>query len=208
MSSPDQLLKLLRALPSENFQYEVDFTRQVVPRLTSILGYGEAETFYEYGGRDYRADVVVSSSIESKPWIVIELKKGRPRNVGDWVCQVQRYLTAFDCRLGVLLSPELLLIIEAGKTWNYELSSLTFEQSIEIQGKLARNLQVTSRIEKLPATDGLSYLIKKVEVATTNVEKGRSLEAVARLLFASVPALICNYANLQTRSIWLSSTTH
>ncbi len=200
MSQHESLLEILRSLPSENFQFEIDFIRKVVPRLTSILGYSEGETFYEYGGREYRADVVLAKSIESRPWIVIELKKGKPRNTGDWVFQVKRYLDSFNCKLGVVLSPQLLIIIDSSNTQEYDLNDLTPQKIIEIQAKLSRIAQNTPLSDTAPQKNRLGDLIERVERAETNDQKGKSLEEVTRFLFASTPELRCKYANLHTKS--------
>lgn len=200
MSTEETLLTLLHSLSSQAFENEIDFTREVVPHFVRLLGFGEAETFYEYGGADrYRADVVLSRSIASRPWIVIELKKSSPRNVGDWVYQVKRYLNAFNCCLGVVLSPELLLIIEPDGTKRYELRSIDNAQVQEIFHLLGRKFQPLNDDDELPHGK-LVELVEAVEAATTNETKGKTLESLANFLFNSVASLKCKYANLQTRS--------
>jgi hypothetical protein len=194
------LLNLLHSLPDQAFERELDFTRKVVPRLVAVLGYGESETFYEYGADGYRADVVLSNSIDSKPWIVIELKRGKATNVGDWIYQVKRYLKAFDCAAGVIVSPDLLIIISGEKEKRFDLRSITVEQAGEILQSLHRNAQPPSLTDKPSPHGKLVDLIEGVEQAATNDEKGRSLEALARFLFNSTPSLHCKYTNLQTRS--------
>ena len=200
MTTEDSLLTLLQSLPSQTFENELDFTRTVVPHFVRLLGFDEGETFYEYGGADrYRADVVLSRSIASRPWIVIELKKSSPRNVGDWVYQVNRYLNAFDCRLGVVLSPELLLLIEPTGIKRYELRSIDNTQVQEIRRSLERQIQPLIDDDE-PPHGKLVELVEAVEAATTNESKGKTLESLAKFLFNSVPSLTCKYANLQTRS--------
>jgi hypothetical protein len=66
-----KLSDLLHGLPNETPDNESDFMRKIIPRLVQILDYAESETFYDYGGKRIRADVVLSSSIESKHWIVL-----------------------------------------------------------------------------------------------------------------------------------------
>lgn len=194
------LLDLLRSLPDQAFEHELDFTRKVVPRLVAVLGYGESETFYEYGADRYRADVVLSSSIASKPWVVIELKKGKAKNVGDWIYQVKRYLEEFDCAAGMVVSPELLIIVSGDKAKRFDLRSITSEQVGEILQALHRSAQPSSLTDEPSPHGMLVDLIEGIEQAATNDEKGRSLEALAQFLFDSVPSLNCKYANLQTRS--------
>lgn len=199
MATEDTLLALLLSLPDQAFENELDFTRKVVPHFVRLLGFDEAETFYEYGGADrYRADVVLSRSITSRPWIVVELKRSRPRNVGDWVYQVKSYLNAFNCRIGVVLSPELLLVIEPGGTKRYELRSINSAQVQEILRALGRQVQPLTDDE--PRHGKLVELVEAVDEATTNDAKGKTLESLANFLFNSVPSLKCKYANLQTRS--------
>lgn len=194
------LLSLLRSLPDQAFEHELDFTRKVVPRLVAILGYGESETFYEYGAARYRADVILSSSIASKPWIVIELKKRKAINIDDWIYQVRHYLEIFDCATGVVVSPELIIIISVDTEKRFDLRSLTSEQAGEIFQSLHRSAQPPSLTDELFPHGKLVDLIEGVEQAASNDEKGKSLEALARFLFDSVPSLNCKYPNLQTRS--------
>jgi hypothetical protein len=198
--SREQLRDLLHGLPNETFEHESDFTRKVIPRLAQILNYAELETFYDYGGKRYRADVVLSSSIESKPWVVLELKKTKPINIGDWIYQARRYLDAFDCHIGVVVSPEILVIISGKEVKRFDLRALTAEQSEEILRVLERNAQPSLLPDKAPTHGVLVDLIESVERTETNEEKGKSLEALARFLFDSVPPLRCKYSNLQTRS--------
>lgn len=195
-----ELGAVLHGLPNEIFENEIDFTRKVIPRLVRALDYDEPETFYEYGGHRLRADVVLSKSIDSKPWIVLELKRGKPRDVADWIYQVRRYLDAFDCGIGAVISPELLILITHQEDKHFDLRALTSEQVAEIFRVLERKAQPSSVPHKAPGNKGLVDLIESTERAVGNDEKGKSFEALARFLFDSVPSLRCKYSNLRTRS--------
>ncbi|SFQ16861.1 restriction endonuclease [Variovorax sp. 770b2] len=198
--SGKQLRDLLRDLPNRSFETEADFAREIIPRLTQILDYGEQETFYEYGGSRMRADIALADSIESKPWVVIELKNRKPKNIGDWIFQVRRYLNAFDCHMGVVFSPDILILVSEKKEWRFDLQALSSEQANEIVYVLERNLQTPSPPSKVSVHLALVDLIETVEKAETNEKKGKSLENLARFLLENTPSLRCKYQNLQTRS--------
>jgi Restriction endonuclease len=200
MPIEESLHALLRSLPEQSFDSEVEFARKVIPQLTQLLGYRESETFYEYGADRYRADVVLSSSRDSRPWIVIELKRLKAINVGDWVYQVERYLDAFHCPVGVIISPELLVLVSAEQSKRFDLRSLNANQSLEILQFLRRSAQPSIQASSGATTGTLVDLIEAVESATTNDEKGKALESLAKFLFDSVPSLHCKYRNLRTRS--------
>lgn len=200
MPNDESLLKLLQTLPEQSFDNEADFARNVVPQFAKLLGYQEFETFYEYGADRYRADVVLASSIDSKPWIVIELKRRKAINVADWIYQVKRYLNAFDCPTGVIISPDLIVLVSAGQSKKFDLRAISATQSHEILQCLARSAQPIARAPALQTSGTLIDLIENVESATTNDEKGKTLESLAQFLFDSVPSLRCKYRNLQTRS--------
>ncbi len=200
MHQHESLIRLLRSLPGTSFLNEAEFIRYVMPALTAILGYRETEVFYEYGGRNLRADAVFAQSVDSIPWLVVELKMGPASRPDDWVYQIKRYLAEFSCDQGIVLSPSLLITIDARKAKKFELATLTDEQGSEILRMLARDKQGASVMKPAAPLGKLGELIEKVECASTNDEKGKSLEAVARLLVSSLPALKCKYSNLQTRS--------
>lgn len=200
MSKEDRLLALLQSLPNQSFKHELDFTRKIVPQFLDLLGYAETETFYEYKAGQYRADVVLSSSIISRPWIVLEVKNYKSRNVADWLYQLKRYLEIINCRVGVVLSPELLFFVKGEKVKRFDLRSLSLEQVREIMGLFARDIQTQTTNNQASLQGKLVELLAAVEEATTNEKKGRTLEALAQFLFNAVPSLNCKYANLQTRS--------
>lgn len=202
--SREAMHSLLRRLPNEKFDREIEFTRAVVPSLARILDYAEDETFYEYGREvgtnRYRADVVMSSSIESAPWVVLEIKGRHAHSTRDWISQVRRYLKAFGCRTGVVVSPETLILVSDEDEKYFDLRALSSAHAEEIVCALERNAQSPSTREEPLGRRELVDLIECVETSRTNDEKGKSLEALARFLFNSVPQLRCKYSNLQTRS--------
>lgn len=193
--------RLLRELPTTPGENEVDFTRLVVPQLAKILGYSEAETFYEYraGEANRRADVVFTQAIGNRPWLVLEIKRGRARNIGDWVYQVRGYMSALDCPIGVVISPSLVILVTADNVERFEISSITREEADKIFAALDRH--------DLQSTDGLRdernhliEMIESVEGAVTNESKGKSLERLASWLCDGTPSLRSKYRNLITRS--------
>lgn len=196
----EKLQRLLHGLATEAFENELEFTRRVIPSLTEALDYDEQETFYQLGKDRYRADVVLSKSIVSKPWVVIEVKRARPRNLSDWIYQLRRYLNAFDCDMGVVISPTVLILASNEHSKSFDLRTITPEQAEEILLALDRHSQRTVPVTE-PLTRGtLIGLIESVESAETNQAKGRSLEELAQFLFDRTSSLYCKYRNLQTRS--------
>jgi hypothetical protein len=200
MLNEEILLTLLHSLTDSNFQNELDFTQKIVPQFVALLGYGEAETFYDVKMEWNRLDVVLASSITSRPWIIIEVKKDRPKNIGEWAYQLKRYLIASGSPIGVVLSTDLLLLVVDGEEKRFDLRSINMEQVREIFQILARFVQKPS-IDDITSVHGkLVELIESVENASNNEKKGKALENLAQLLFDTVPSLKCKYKNLQTRS--------
>jgi hypothetical protein len=195
-----ELRDLLTGIPDEHFDREIDFIQKVFPRLMNVFDYAEDETFYEYGSGRFRADVVLSGSIEAPPWVVIEVKGHTARNTADWVYQLRRYLDEFGCNKGFVISPELLVLVADDRTERFDLKSLTLEQAEEIFKAIERNAQGQTVSDTIPQRNQLVDLIEAVERAETNKTKGKSLEDLAHFLFESVAALGCKYNNLQTRS--------
>ncbi|WP_169517192.1 restriction endonuclease [Azohydromonas australica] len=178
----------------------MDFTRQVVPEFVSCLGYSEAETFYEFSADRYRADVVLSESVSAVPWIVLEIKRGKPYNVGDWAYQVTRYLEALRCHTGLVLAPNLLILVHQGDVKRYVLRELSHRQTEDLFKIISRHSQSVTPVNKNFETSAFVKLIEAVECAENNDEKGESLERLAQALISSAPPLACKYVNLQTRS--------
>ena len=200
MSPEEELLQLLRDLPGRTFESEFQFTGEVLPALVKQLGYAESETFYQYPAGRWRADVVLSSSFGSTPWVVIELKRSMPTNVGDWVYVLKRYLSALNCEVGVVISPEILILIVGGEARRFDLSLISIEDVREIRAALERSAKPSFPPNPDSHPGKLVELIEAVERAVNTDEKGKSLEALARFLFDSVSSLSPKYSNLQTRS--------
>jgi GTPase Era involved in 16S rRNA processing len=148
----------------------------------------------------WRADVVISQDITTMPWFVIEVKRYFPRNVGDWIYVLKRYLDALNCNIGIVISPRLLILTVDGESQRYDLSQISEAQSKEIYSILHKDNQPSKREKKQELSNKLMKLIEAVECAQTNDEKGKSLEQLAKFLFDNVPSLSCKYLNLFTRS--------
>ena len=200
MSPSDLLLQFLASLPEKSYEHELDFTRDAVPKLVHYLGYSEAETFYDFSIGKHRADVALSNSIDSAPWILVELKRKKSHNLADWVYQLNRNLDALNCQTGFVLSTEILLLSKDRRTTRYQLKEITHQQVENILSVISRASQPDPMPSPTTRERGLAALIDAVEQASSNDEKGRSLELLARTLFDSTPMLGCKYSNLQTRS--------
>lgn len=198
--SQGTLHRVLRRLPQEVFKLESDFARKIIPALTSALDYSENEIFFDYGHGKSRADLAISNSIESKPWVIVEVKNGRTKNPSAWTEQLQSYLREAGSDKGLIVSPEYLIVIDKGIAKQFELGKLTNAEVGEILETLERTAQITSNARIDKTDNKLIKLIENAEAATTNDSKGKSFEALAHYLFSSVPSLICKYSNLSTRS--------
>jgi hypothetical protein len=198
--SRNALYALLRQLPDQVFKRESDFVKTLVPALTAALDYSDEETFYDYGRDRYRADVVIANSIESRPWLVLEIKNGALLKPKDWIRQLHGHLDEFNCDKGIVISPYVLIVILKGIEKHFDLKSLTVEQVEEILLDLERPAQPAPDLLDQRGSNHVVKLIEEAEAATTNETKGKTLEALARFLFNSVPSLYCKYSNLRTRS--------
>lgn len=197
--SKNTLQYLLNDLSGKQFEREIDITEKVVPQLASILGFSEDETFYDFAKGKYRADAVLSKSDDSASRVIIEIKRRRAPNVSDWVYQLRRYLEEFDCETGVLVSPDLVIVISGTEVRRFETRALSTDQTKEIINLLGRS-QYGSDDHKEAPSGTLVKLIEAVESAKTTDEKGSSLERLSYYLLESVPSLTCKYRNLYTRS--------
>lgn len=198
--SAEDLHQLLCSLTSLGVTSEMEFTQKVIPKLVAILGYEKDETFYELKADRWRADVVLSKTISSIPWFVIEVKRGFPKNSGDWVYVLKRYLDALDCNVGIVVSPRLFVLTVDEESIKYDLSSIARKDSDYIYSILKKDNQPSKNEKRQGAANKLLQLIESVELAQTNDEKGKSLEQLARFLLNGLPSLSCKYVNLYTRS--------
>ena len=196
------LYSLLHSLPSQPFEHELEFMRAIIPGFVATLGYAESETFYGYGGGPsrYHVDVALSTSIEATPWVIIEVNTNKSKSVNVAISQLERYLESFKARIGVMLSPELLIIISDNKLKSFDLKAVSIEGTNEIFDALRRGIQSSLSTATPSSHTKLIQLIEGVEQATTNALKGKSLEDLAKLLFESTLSLTCKYTNMQTRS--------
>ena len=197
---PQELQDFLRDIPNQQFDREVDFIQRVLPRLMDIFGYAENETFYDLAKGPLRADAVLSDSIEARPWVVVEVKSGKMPNTAQWTKQLGRYLQEFNCRRGLLISPDLLVLLVDYRSEQFDLKNLNAEESEKIFKAIERSAQRQTSPAAVPQHSPFVDLIEAVEKAQTNADKGKSLEDLARFLFESVAPLKCKYSNLQTRS--------
>ncbi len=203
MSKENQLLEMLRSLPNRSFITEIDFMREVVPNLVSLLGYQETETFYGHSSKQYRADVVMASSVISKPWIIIELKSKKTLKASLAIQQVKQYLKSFNSSIGVILSPASLILIKIKpyeQIFEFNLQTIEIDEINQIFNIISRDTQLLDHIEFEESYGKAVQLIELVEKSITNDEKGKSLENLARFLLESIPSLRCKYPNLETKS--------
>lgn len=198
--SRETLFKVLEQLPQHAAMSESEFTRIAIPALIPALGYSDDEIFFDYGNGKRRADLVLSNSIDSKPWVIFEVKNGRTRDTSSWIQQLNDYLSEFGGNKGVVLSPEILLVIDSGAVKQFELKNLKITEVEEILENLERADQVIPDSNSRTSNTQLIKLIEEAETAKTNDAKGKSFEALAHHLFSSVPSLKCKYRNLNTRS--------
>ncbi|MBF0268776.1 MAG: restriction endonuclease [Alphaproteobacteria bacterium] len=197
--SKKELSDFLHELTEKSYDKEIDFIQSVVPRIAEILNYDENQTFYEYGGR-YRADAVLSKSIETKPWVVLELKRKMPANPGDAIYQLRRYLDEFGCHTGVVLTPKSIIHISGKHQKHYDLQSLSDAEAEDLLKSMVREAQTETLTEKGISETELVKLIEAVEDAKASKEKGETLEKLAAYLFNATPPLSCKFNNLRTRS--------
>ncbi|NGZ88604.1 restriction endonuclease [Duganella aceris] len=198
--SRETLLRVLEQLPHHARMSESEFTRKAIPALISALGYSDDETFFDYGRGKRRADLVVSNSIESKPWVIFEVKSGRTQDISSWIQQLHDYLTEFGGTRGVVVSPEILVVIDRGVVKQFDLNNLAITEAEEILKNLERADQDVPNSGTRIRNIQLIKLIEEAESAKTNDAKGKSFEALGRHLFSCIPSLRCKYSNLNTRS--------
>lgn len=196
----EEFYKLLSSLPTLEGLNEMDFIHHIIPELVSILGYDRNETFYQLKAGQWRTDVVLSQNITSVPWFVIEVKSYFPKDIGDWIYVLKRYLDALDCNVGIVVSPRLFIVTVNDDLQRYDLSKISEAQAQHIYSILCKDNQPLKNENKCENSSKLVRLIESVEYAQTNDEKGKSLELLAKFLFDSVPSLSCKYLNLFTRS--------
>jgi hypothetical protein len=194
------LYNTLHQATERKFDRERDFEASIIPKLVDSLGYSEEETFYQYGMGRYRPDVVLSESITSRPWVIIEIRLDKHRYLDVVIEQVRRYMEVFNCDKGVIISPDLLVVISPKDEKRFNLRELTPSQSEEIVTALFQQEERPAQPSQPLTQSTIVTLIESVENDGTNEQKGSSLEELAQFLFESVPPLRCKYRNLITRS--------
>jgi len=198
------LHNLLTSLPKTTFRSELEIIKKIVPKLAQILGYDEQEIFYDYGRGRLRADAIFSGSIEAAPWIILEIKGLRGGPIADWIDQVRRYLNSFDGRLAIVVSPNTFLLVSNHLEAQFNLRELSINQTEEIlkflEEVFAEEPNNSTTLAKRTLYSSIENLIEAAEVATTNKEKGKTLERLSQFLIDNAPSLSCKYTNLITRS--------
>lgn len=196
--SAGELQRILREIPASAHATELDFTRSIIPQLVSALGYAESETLYEYSVGAMRADVVLAPAVGARPWIVIEIKSSSLRLNEHSLRQLRTYMSALGSPLGMTIGRSQLAVDDGETVGLFDLANLSGADASELLGRLGRWTQSEHEIKQGRAA--IADLIVQVETATTNQDKGRSLEELATLLFTNAPSLQCKYRNLITRS--------
>lgn len=199
----ERLKQFTSKIADTKFKYELEFLQVALPQLTKILNYEEEETFYNFSKNHYTADVALAQSVESKPWVIFEIKRSNIKDDPRSIDQVRHYLVKFDCPTGVLLTPDTLTVISSTNTKSYNLKNINDIQIDEIIGILDRGAQPPALEFKEPPpieTLALTKLIESVETAKTNDEKGKTLESLAHALINKTPSLRTKHRNFLTRS--------
>lgn len=196
--SSGQLSRILRGIPAGAHANDLEFTRSVIPEFVSALGYADSETLYEYSVGAMRADVVLAPAVGARPWIVIEIKSSTARLNEHSLRQLRTYVLTLDSLFGVTIGRSQIAVDDGETVELLDFADLSDADTFGLLNRLARWAQ--SEQEVKPGRAAIADLIEQVETASTNQDKGRSLEDLASLLFSNVPSLHCKYRNLNTRS--------
>lgn len=196
--SSGQLSRILKSIPTAAHAKEFEFTRLVIPKLVSALGYADSETLYEYGVGAMRGDVVLAPAVGARPWIVIEIKNRAVRLDDRSFRQLRAYMLELGSLFGVIIGNSQIAVDDGEKIELFDLADLSDADTFGLLNRLARWTQSENEVK--PGRVAIADMIAQVETAGTNQDKGRSLEDLASLLFSDVPSLHCKYRNLNTRS--------
>lgn len=202
--------EFVRSLPHLANDSELGFLTRTVPRLAALLGYSDAEQFYEPSlpgvGRGVRADAVLAPSGPQRPHIIIEVRRALldQATLHVVVDRLRSLVANSGAHAGLVLSPTALVGLSAGQTV-YVASTDTARHSLK---SLVALLQRPDHVLRLPETDRpsaspgdrLSSLLDEVVAAGSNEEKKRSLEGLAAEVFSAHASIHCKYRNLRTRS--------
>lgn len=194
--SSGQLSRILKSIPTAAHARELAFTSLFIPEFVSALGYADSETLYDVGAM--HADVVLAPAVGARPWIVIEIKNRAAHLDDRSLRQLRTYMLELGSLFGVIIGSSQIAVDDGETVELLNLADLSDADTIGLLNRLARWAQSENEIK--PGRVAIADLIAQVETASTNQDKGRSLEDLASLLFSDVPSLHCKYRNLNTRS--------
>ena len=211
------LYELLREIPSKVFENEIGFVIDTFPKLGQILGYPDDSLMFEHrldiGSREI-ADAVIINPKNFKPWLLIEAKGPRFRfgkmkaNAEE---QMERYIKVASPENAIMLSPFYLWMYRDGVKTEFNLEELTQEQADNIFERLSCPSDWPLQEAERPSSNDdstidfeyfsisrreLNEKIEFVDSASTNKEKGQSLEELSDLLFSSINGVTTKYNNL------------
>jgi hypothetical protein len=196
--SSGELQRILREIPTNAHATEMEFTQSIIPQLVGALGYAESETLYQYGVGAMRADIVLAPAVGARPWVVIDIKSKSSRLNEHFLRQLRTYMLAVGSPFGVTIGSSQIAVDDGEEVKIFDLANLSSSDASSLLNRLGRWTQ--SELEVRQGRAAIADLIVQVETASTNQDKGRSLEELASLLFSDVPSLHCKYRNLITRS--------
>jgi len=214
--SVDTLHTLLQHVSAAEYENELSFVIDAVPQLVRSLGYSEHFLLFEYRlGRRYIADALVTASPALPARLLIEAKSRRfagRRMLADGERQLREYQSAANSELAIMFAPHFLWVLSDGHIDRFNLETVTRDQVVIIYDMLKSPTGWPPQLPFTPAAptqsgqitfhhfsvsrESLTACITAVEAAETNDEKGKSLEALAALLFGGISGVSVKYRNL------------
>ena len=222
----ERLRKFLRSLDKFDQRFENtlehDFIIYAFPKLIELLGYSDADLIFDQragvSGSSQMGGIVdglIKEPISGKAWIVLEAKGGRfkfeSKSLRERVeIQMDSYIQSLRPHFSIMLSPRVLWLYTGNEKTTFYLKDITKEEVEFIYETLKAPTDWgvgESQIEPIAVglsdsedLNTLAKILKSVEEAETNSEKGRSLEELASKLFSSIDGLSVKYNNLRTAS--------
>jgi hypothetical protein len=207
-AEPQDIYELLKLLPTIDFPNEMSLIVYAIPRLATLLGYAKSELHFEpalAGNPRLRPDALLVLQGTYQPHMVIETKLLKQYSLDDWEyakARLTEYISSSNAELGIVLSPNRLLVQYNGESLSYDLRALTRTQAESLQKILYRKPS-TSTVKSERKTDAnqhLAELLSAVGLAKTNNDKKNSLERLAVEVFEIHSFLRCKFKNLRTAS--------
>jgi len=215
----DNLSDLLVWTDEQDFDTELGFELELLPKFCDILGIDENFLYYDTNiGEGMRPDGLVRTNINIDPWMVIEAKYSPSDRIKDRsLDRLRTYLAVLDAEIGVLIGVGYITVLDSDGEVIFDIDTAESDRIEEVEETLSppdsfRTGDEPEYSQRVSRSTGESHpyfqidlqelenALNSVDQAESSQEKGDAFEDFAQLLFGAVPFLTVRNRNLGTNT--------